>query len=73
MNHDLRMWLLSQCSIEHALDYHFGDLVSRRHNEVRDAFGDLASLVWSPVMKEPVGDNLNGIHVQTVQLLYCMM
>ena len=29
-------------------------LVTRRHNEVRDAFGDLASLVWSPVVKEPV-------------------
>jgi len=25
-----------------------------RHNEVRDAFGDLASLVWSPVTKEPI-------------------
>ena len=31
-----------------------GGLVTRRHNEVRDAFGDLASLVWSPVIKEPV-------------------
>ena len=41
-------------SIEHALDCRFGGLVTRRHNEVRDAFGDLASLVWSPVVKEPV-------------------
>ena len=41
-------------SVEHALDCRFGGLVSRRHNEVRDAFGDLASLVWSPVVKEPV-------------------
>jgi len=48
-------------SIEHALDCHFGGLVSRRHNEVRDAFGDLTSLVWSPVMKEPiVCDNSAG-------------
>ena len=41
-------------SIEHALDCRFRGLVTRRHNEVRDAFGDLASLVWSPVVKEPV-------------------
>ena len=41
-------------SIEHALDCRFGGLVTHRHNEVRDAFGDLASLVWSPVVKEPV-------------------
>jgi len=36
-------------SIEHALDSRFGGLVSCRHNEVHDAFGDLASLVWSLV------------------------
>ena len=41
-------------SIDHALDCRFGGLVTRRHNEVRDAFGDLTSLVWSPVVKEPV-------------------
>jgi len=41
-------------SIEHALDCHYGSLVGHRHNEVHDAFGDLASLVWSPVLKEPV-------------------
>ena len=44
----------AQFSIEHALDCRFGGLVSRRHNEVRDAFGDLASLIWSPVTKEPI-------------------
>ena len=38
-------------SVDHALDCPFGGLVTRRHNEVRDAFGDLASLVWSPVVK----------------------
>ena len=41
-------------SIEHALDCCYGGLVGRRHNEVRDVFGDLTSLVWSPVLKEPV-------------------
>ena len=44
----------TQFSIEHALDCRFGGLVSRRHNEVRDAFGDLVSLIWSPVTKEPI-------------------
>ena len=41
-------------SVEHSLDYPIGGLVTRRHNEVRGAFGDLASLVWSLVIKEPV-------------------
>ena len=34
-------------TVTHALDCRVGGLVGRRHNEVRDAFGDLASLVWS--------------------------
>jgi len=56
-------------SIEHALDCHFGGLVSHRHNEVRDAFGDLASLVWSPVMKEPiVCDNSAGADILITDL-----
>jgi len=41
-------------SIEHALDCRYGGLVICIHNEVCDAFGDLALLVWSPVLKEPV-------------------
>ena len=41
-------------SIEHALSCRFGGLVVRRHNEVRDAIGDLASLVWGNVIREPV-------------------
>ena len=28
-------------------------LVTRRHSEVRGAYGDLASLAWTPVVKEP--------------------
>ena len=40
--------------LEHALDYCIVGLVTHRHNEVWDAFGDLASLVWSSVIKEPV-------------------
>ena len=49
-------------TIEHALDCRIGGLVGRRHNEVRDAFGDLAALMWSPVVKEPVvSDGSGGI------------
>ena len=39
---------------DHALDCRFGGLVTRRHNEVHDAFGDLSSLVWGSVHREPV-------------------
>ena len=41
-------------TVTHALDCRVGGLVGRRHNEVRDAFGDLASLVWSQLCREPV-------------------
>ena len=40
--------------LSHALSCKRGDLVTQRHNEVRDAFGDLASLAYSQVIKEPV-------------------
>ena len=29
-------------------------LVTHRNNEVQNAFGDFASLVWAPLIKEPV-------------------
>jgi len=41
-------------NIEHALDCRYGGFVGHRHSEVHDAFSDLASLIWSPVYKEPV-------------------
>ena len=44
----------SDFSIEHALSCRFGGLVVCCHNEVRDAIGDLASLVWGNVIREPV-------------------
>ena len=31
-----------------------GCLIIQRHNEVRDAVGDLAALVWGRVVSEPV-------------------
>ena len=41
-------------TVDHALDCHFGGLVTCRHNEVHNAVGDLASLVWNPVRREPI-------------------
>ena len=41
-------------SIQHALDCRTGGLVIRRHNEIRDSLGDMCSLVYSDVSKEPV-------------------
>ena len=38
-------------SIEHTLDCRFEGLVTRRHNEVQDAFGDLAPLVWALLLR----------------------
>ena len=44
----------AEFSIERSLDCRFGGLVNRCHNEIHDAIGDLASLVWSNVVREPV-------------------
>ena len=44
----------SSFTIEHALDCRFVGLVTRRHNEVWDAIGNLASLVWGQVSREPI-------------------
>ena len=40
--------------LNHALDCRKGGLVIQRHNEIRDAVGDLANLVWKDVHREPV-------------------
>ena len=44
----------SSFSVDHALDCQVGGLVGWRHNEVRDAIGDLTSLVWGQVQREPI-------------------
>ena len=44
----------SHSSMEHALDCIIGGLVIQRHNEIRDAFGDLASIAYKEVIREPV-------------------
>ena len=39
---------------EYALDCRKGGLVIQRHNEIRDALGDLASIAYKEVVREPV-------------------
>ena len=40
--------------LSHALSCRKGGLVTQHHNEVRDAFGDLSSLAYGQVVREPV-------------------
>ena len=44
----------SAFDLPHALSCKKGGLISLRHNEVRDVLGDLSSLAWSNVQKEPL-------------------
>ena len=41
-------------SLTHTLDCRKGGLVTQRHNEVRDALGDLAALGYREVVCEPI-------------------
>ena len=44
----------SPFTLRHALACKKGGLLTLRHNEIRDATGDLASLVWNYVQREAV-------------------
>ena len=39
---------------EHALDCKKGGLITRHHNEVRDTLGDLSSIAYKDIIREPV-------------------
>ena len=41
-------------TLQHGLDCPKDGLIIRRHNEIRDCLGDMAALVWSQVIREPV-------------------
>jgi len=41
-------------SLDHTLICRKGGLIIQHHNEVRDVFGDLSTLVWGQVVSEPV-------------------
>ena len=44
----------STFGLSHALYCRKGGLVTQRHNEVRDALGDLAALAYKDVIREPI-------------------
>ena len=44
----------SSSCLDHFLICKKGGLITQRHNEFRDADGDLAALVWGPVKREPI-------------------
>ena len=53
--------LPSQCdgygesfTLQHGLGCPKGDLIIRRHNEIRDCLDDLAALVWPQAIRKPV-------------------
>ena len=46
-------------NLEHALDCRKGRLVIQRHNEIRGALGDLASIAFRNVIKEPIVKEAN--------------
>ena len=46
-------------NLEHALDCRKGGLVIQRHNEIRDALVDLASIAFRNVIKEPIVKEAN--------------
>ena len=46
-------------SLTHALDCRKGGLVIQRHNEIRDAIGDIASIVCKEIIWEPVVQKAN--------------
>ena len=55
----------------HALDCKKGGLVTQRHNEVRDALGDIAALAYKEVVREPVvreADEARGISALVADL-----
>ena len=49
----------SPFTLRHALVCKKGGLLTLRHNEIRDAVGELASLVWKDVHREPVNREYN--------------
>ena len=51
------------------MDFHVGGLVGQQHNEVRDAIGDLASLAWVQVTKEPIVCELSSTDPSSVTLI----
>ena len=50
----------NEFSFQHALDCKKGGLVTQHHNEVRDAPGDLAAIVYKDVVRESIVQEADG-------------
>ena len=61
----------SPFTLRHALAYKKGGLLTLRHNKIRYAVGDLASLVWKDVEREPVIRKYNT-QDETPALIACL-
>ena len=59
-------------SLTHALDCWVGRLVTQRHNEGKDVFGDLASLVYHHVRCEPVVHEASNANEDTLIADLCV-
>ena len=61
------LWLLDitnhceEFTLQHALDCRKGGLIVQRHNEVRDALGDLASIAFRDVIREPIARDADPV------------
>ena len=61
----------SAFELSHALDCRKGGLVIQRHSEVRDAFGNLSTLVCKQVKPEPINIVREADSVTGAQALVC--
>jgi len=60
-----------ESTLQHALDCRKGGLIIQRHNEVRDALGDLASIAFRDVIREPIvrdADPVRGLPASVADL-----
>ena len=59
-------------SLDHCLICRKGGLVVQRHNEIRDAIGDLAALAWGQVRRETVVVEAGDQHGETLIADLCV-
>ena len=59
-------------SLDHFLICRKGGLVVQRHNEIRDAIGDLAALAWGQVRRETVVGEAGDQHGETLIADLCV-
>ena len=60
-------------SLDHCLICRKGGLVVQRHNEIRDAIGDLAALAWGQVRRETVVVEAGDQHGDLSACYFCVL